>query len=168
MGAVAPWLGVVGLLLLAGCNGTEMVAKFTNPQEQAVAKRYFAALHDKRFDEIEKVADTSIAGPALHASLEQMSALIPAGEPTGVTLVGAHRNIQAAAGETVNLTYEYAYPGKWILTNLALKTQNGAKSIVGISVVPQPMSVEDASRFGLRGKSPLSTWCWRWRSAFRC
>lgn len=36
------WSGLAGLLLLlAACTSSDMVAKFTNPQEQAVAKRYF-------------------------------------------------------------------------------------------------------------------------------
>jgi hypothetical protein len=142
------------LAMLAGCNQADMMQKFASPADQALAKSYIDLLRQQRFEDIEKAADPSIAGPVLHDTLVQMAALIPTGEPSTITLVGAHR-MKVDASSTVNLTFEYGFSGKWILTNVALKDQGGKITIVGFSVVPQPASLEEQNRFTLAGKTPF-------------
>lgn len=139
-------------IMLAGCNQADMIQKFASPADQALAKSYIDLLRQQRFEDIEKAADPSIAGPALRDALVQMAALIPAGEPSTITLVGAHR-MKTDASSTVNLTFEYGFSGKWILTNVAVKDQGGKSTIVGLSAVPQPASLEEQNRFTLAGKT---------------
>ena len=141
-------------VMLAGCNQADMIQKFASPADQALAKSYIDLLRQQRFEDIEKAADPSIAGPALHDTLVQMAAFIPAGEPSTIKLVGAHQ-LKADASSTVNLTFEYGFSGKWILTNVAVKDQAGKITIVGFSVVPQPTSLEEQNRFTLAGKTPF-------------
>ena len=141
-------------VMLAGCNQADMIQKFASPADQALAKSYIDFLRQHRFEDIEKAADPSIAGPALHDTLVQMAAFIPDGEPSTITLIGAHR-MKADASSTVNLTFEYGFSGKWILTNVAIKDQRGKITIVGFSVVPQPASLEEQNRFTLTGKTPF-------------
>lgn len=141
------------LLALIGCSQSAMLQKFTSPEEQALARNYIELLHQQRFDEIEKVTDSSIATPALHDTLVKMAALIPPGEPTSVTLVGAHRAIMGNA-TTVNLTFEYGFSGKWLLANVATKRQGAYTTIVGLNVVVQSKSLAEQNKFTLSGKSP--------------
>lgn len=141
------------LLALAGCNQADMIKKFASPEDQALAKSYIDLLRQQRFEDIEKAADPSIAGPALHDTLVKMASFIPTGEPSVITLVGAHR-MNANDSSTVNLTFEYGFSGKWILTNVAVKNHGGKATIVSFSVYPQHASLEDQNRFTLTGKTP--------------
>jgi hypothetical protein len=92
----------------------------------------------------------------LDQTLTQMAKLFPSGEPTSVTLVGAHSftNI-SAKWSTINLTYEFRFGGKWVLTNVALKKQNGIATIIGFNVTPESASLAAQNKFSLRGKSVL-------------
>jgi hypothetical protein len=83
-----------------------------------------------------------------------MAALFPAGEPTSLTLVGA-QSFSGPEWSTINLTYEFGFAGKWLLTNVALKKQHGKSTIVGFHVYPQPASLEAQNRFSLAGKSAV-------------
>jgi hypothetical protein len=142
------------LFTLAGCNQQELIHKFTSPKEEALAKGYIDQLRKKQLEGIEAAADPSIASDKLHGTLLEMAALIPLGEPTSVTLVGAHRNYSNGVW-LVNLTYEYGKSGKWMLINVALKNPDERATIAGFNVIPQPVSIEESTRFTLVGKSPL-------------
>lgn len=132
-----------------------MMEGLCTPAERATAMSYIDLLRKKSYDPIEKAFDPKLAVPALHDTLVQMNAFFPAGEPTAVKLVGVHRMNKVGESEILNLTYEFAFSGKWILSNVALQDQAGLRRIVGMSVVPQQGSVEEAGRFSLTGKSPL-------------
>lgn len=142
------------LLALVGCNQADMIQKFASPADQTLAKSYIDLLRQQRFEDIEKAADPSIAGPALHDALVQMAAFIPAGEPSTIMLVGAHR-MNRDDSSTVNLTFEYGFSGKWILTSVAVRNHGGKATIVGFSVVPQPASLKQQNRFTLTKKTPI-------------
>jgi hypothetical protein len=142
------------LLALVGCNQADMLQKFATPADQTLAKSYIDLLRQQRLDDIEKAADPSIAGPRLHGMLAQMAAFMPAGEPTSITLVGAHRSVTDDA-TTVNLTFEYEFSGKWVLTNVAVKHVGNSASVVGFSVIPQSKPLAEQNRFTLTGKTPL-------------
>ncbi len=152
------------LLLFAGCSQSDLVQKFASPEDQALAKSYIDLLRQHRFEDIEKVADSSIGGASLHNTLVKMAALIPPGEPTSVTLVGAHRSsvnlvgahrMNIADSSTVNLTFEYGFSGKWLVINVAVKRQGGSTTIVGFRVIPQPASLEEQNKFTLIGKTQI-------------
>jgi hypothetical protein len=140
------------LLALAACNQADLLQKFASPADQALARSYIDHLRQGRMNEIEKAADPSIVDETLQGTLVKMADLIPLGEPTSVSLVGAHR-MNTAESSTINLTFEYGFSGKWILTNVALKTQGGNTTVVGFSVVPQAASLEEQNKFTLGGKT---------------
>lgn len=142
------------MLVLAGCNQADMLQKFASPADQIMAKSYIDLLRQQRFEDIEKAADPSIAGPSLHDTLVKMATFIPSGEPSTITLVGAHQ-MNTDDSLTVNLTYEYGFSGKWILTNVVIKNHGGKTTIVGFSVIPQRASIQEQNRFTLAGKAPI-------------
>lgn len=142
----------VFLLALAGCNQADMLQKFASPADQALAKSYIDLLRQQRFEDIEKAADPSISGASLHATLVKMANFIPTGEPSTITLVGAHR-MNANDSSTINLTFEYGFSDKWILTNVAVKNQGDKTTIVGFSVIPQSASLQEQNKFTLTGKT---------------
>jgi hypothetical protein len=140
------------LVALGACSQQNMLQKFASPAEQSAARHYIDLLRQGRYEVIEAAMDPTIGGPSLHVTLVSMAALIPAGEPTSVTLVGANR-MKASGSETVNLTFEYNFSGKWILANVATKRDSGPTTIVGFHIYPQSESLEQQSKFVLGGKS---------------
>jgi hypothetical protein len=100
------------------------------------------------------VMDPSISGPSIRQTLVGMSAAIPASKPTSVTLIGAQR-FKSADYSTINLSFEYQYPTKWLVTNVALKQQGNTRTIIGFHVHEQSTSLEEMNRFRLAGRTPL-------------
>jgi hypothetical protein len=145
---------LLSLFLLASCSREQLIQKFSSPEDQATARAYIDQLRAHEFDGIEKAADPSIGGPNLRPTLEKMSRVIPVGEPTSVKVVGAELTRDSGAS-TVNTTFEFDFTGKLFLINVAVKTKNGAQSIVGFRVAPEGQSLDAQNRFGLSGKSPL-------------
>lgn len=142
------------LFALVGCSKQDMLQKFAPPADQAAARHYIDSLRQRRYQEIEQAADPSIAGPSVHATLVKMADLIPAGEPTSVTLIGAQQ-VNPGDSSTINLSYEYNFSGTWLLANVAIKKQGGRSTIVGLNVYPQPSSLEQRNKFTLSGKNLL-------------
>jgi hypothetical protein len=128
--------------------------KLASPNEQATARAYIDQLRSRDFAGIEKAADTTIAGPALDATLGKMVDLIPGGAPTSVKLVGAQRSSMSDV-TTLNLNFEYQFPDRWIVANVATKSKEGVTTIIGFHVYPKSSSLESANRFTLSGKSVL-------------
>jgi hypothetical protein len=140
------------LIALIACSQQDLLQTFASPAEQSDARHYIDLLRQQRYEAIEEAMDPSIGGPSLHGTLVSMAALVPAGEPTSVTLVGANR-MNASGSETVNLTFEYNFSGKWIVANVAVKRNGSNTTIVGFHIYPQPNSLEQQNRFTLGGKS---------------
>ena len=140
---------LISLSLIAAYNQEEMLQKFTSRAEQATAKKYIDQLRSRDFAEIEKAAAPSITSASLESTLTQMATLMPAGPPISVQLVGVHRDTSTSDGVKVNLTYEYHYPDRWVLANVATRTKNGETSIVGLYVRPEATSLESQNRFTL-------------------
>jgi hypothetical protein len=156
MGRIALRLSILGAAIaLAACDQQAMLEKIVSPAEQVTAKTFIDQLRHHDFGEIEKAADASIAGPSLDSTLDKMAALMPPGPPISVTLVGAHRLSSTAAGSIVNLTFEYHFPERYVIANLATKLKNGQLSIVGFHVYPERESLETQNRFKWAGKSAL-------------
>jgi hypothetical protein len=142
---------LLSLVLVVSCSREQLLQKFSSAEDQATARGYIDQLRAHHFDEIERAADQSIKSPTLRATLEQMSALIPAGEPASVKVVGAQA-FRASGATSVNTTFEFDFAGKWFLINVAVKAKDGAKTIVGFRVVPEARSLDDQNRFSLSGK----------------
>src|SRR5882762_9542225 len=103
---------LLSLVLVVGCDREQLLQKFSSPQDQATARTYIDLLRAHDFDGIEKASDQSIKSPTLRATLQQMSALIPAGAPMSAKVVGAQR-FQGSGASTVNTTFEFDFGGKW-------------------------------------------------------
>ena len=135
-----------------------MMKMITPPEDEAVAKNYIAFLRQGQFDQIRKDLDPKMADAFDRATFEKMRALIPAGEPTSVKVVGAYTNVSKFTGSEsireVNLTFEYQFPGKWLLINVATRKQSDVATIIGFRVQPLSDSMENVNKFTLAGKSP--------------
>lgn len=140
------------LLFVSACSQADMLEKFIPKQEDANARAYIQELQDRRLDNIEEHLDSSIKTPSVHATLEKMSSFFPSDSLKSIKPVGAHTFTNNGVKE-VNLTYEFEYPSKWLLVNVATRSKDGKTSIIGFNVVPQADSLENINKFSLTGKS---------------
>jgi len=147
-------LAFLGILAVA-CSQEEWMRKVAPQEQQDIARAYIEKLRNHEFADIEKAADPSIAGALQGGTLEKMAALIPAGVPTSVKLVGANQFSSKADGTTLNLTYEFQFGDKFMLINVARKTKDGTETIVGFRVNLLSASLEAQNRFTLSNKSAL-------------
>lgn len=145
---------LLAAVLLAACSKQTMINYFSSPQDQANAQKVIAQLRQGDLDAIEKTLDPGIKDASTRRMLITMASLIPEGKPLSVKVVGADKHIMDS-GTTVNTTFEYQFPDKWLLINVAFRQDKGARTIVGFSVKPLAQSLEDENKFTLSGKSPL-------------
>jgi uncharacterized lipoprotein YehR (DUF1307 family) len=153
--AASTILILTAIHVLAGCNQQAMLEKFTSPAEQATAKAFIDQLRHHDFDPIKKAMDASLAGTSLDDTLDRMAALMPPDPPVSVTLIGAQRFSSTAAGTTVNLTYEYRFADRYVITNVETKLKDAQLSIVGFNVYPETESIESRNAFKWSGRSAL-------------
>lgn len=145
---------LIPLLLLTGCNPVQLMEKMVPKEDDVVAKNYITNLRSRDFESIEKVFDPSIKVDDLHGTLIKMAELIPSGEPSSIKLVGVNIN-RTPKLSTTNLSYEYEFPGKWLVINVAIQKREGISTIIGFHVYPLSDSLENQNRFTLSGKSIL-------------
>lgn len=131
-----------------------MLHLFASPEDEKVARSYIDQLRHRHFEGIEAAIDQSLAGPSLHETLIKMAGLFPSDDPRSVKLVGMN-SFHGARTSKINLTYEYEFPDKWLLINVAVSKRDGKTTIVGFNVQPQSHSLEARNKFTLSGKSAL-------------
>lgn len=147
-------LGLLCLLLVAGCDESRMIAAFSSPADEKVAAHYIELLRNHDYGAIERDLDPSIKAPGVHDALVAMASLVPAKPPLSVKVVGV-RTSDGAGVHSSNYTYEYEYPDKWLLINAAVKREGAAQTIIGLNVKPIDSSLEAINRFSLAGRSAL-------------
>jgi len=153
---------VVGLALtmgvLSACDQASLMAKMAESEDAAIARDYINQIRTGKYDSIEKNLDASVKPPNVHELLVAMGGQFPPQEPISVKLVGAHVSNASMSGKTssrTNFMYEYQFPDRWLLANVATEKKDGAITIVGFNVAPSSDSLENINRFTLNGKGPL-------------
>lgn len=146
-------IGVSVLMILSGCGDpASQIKKFTPPEDEAIAKNYIDLLRQNKFEPIEKDLDPSIKSDFTQDTLVKMSAVIPAQDPISVKVIGAH-SFKGSNLSKINLTFEYEFPSKWLLINVATQKRDGVSTIIGFYVYPLSDSLENLNKFTLKGKS---------------
>ena len=153
-------IGVSLLIIFTGCNQDSLkkslIKKFASPEDEAIATNYIALLQQNKLERIENDLDASIKTADIHDTLAKMSAMIPPQDPVSVKVVGAWQNTNIKPDfHTINLTFEYQFPSKWLLINVATKKKDGVSTIIGFNVYPLSDSLENLNKFTLAGKNFL-------------
>jgi hypothetical protein len=150
--------------LLAGCDTQQIIEKFAPPEDVAAAKDYVRLLRERKFDELEKLISPEVKNKAgIRQAMADMADQFPPGEPKSIKLVGAHFNAKfnvdnKSGSESVvrqDISMEYEFPDRWLLVQIVTDKTDAGKSIYGFRVNPIADSLENTSRFSLKGKSAL-------------
>jgi len=145
---------VLLLVLLFACTRGSMMKAMASPEDEQVAKGYIELLRQNDLERIERDTDPSIRSANIHDTLAKMAGLIPAQDPQSVKVVGSN-TLRGPDFYKTNITFEYQFPGQWLLINVAIQKKGGMSTIVGFNVDPIPDSLENINRFTLSGKSTL-------------
>ncbi len=146
--------GILLLALLVGCSQADMMKALVPPADEQTATHYIDLLRQHQFDPIEKDIDPSIRPPNMHEVLVQMAAEMPSQDPVSVKVVGFNRSILNGVSSN-NVTFEYQYPDRWLMANVAIKKANGVSTIIGLNVKTLPQSLEASNQFTLGGKTMI-------------
>jgi hypothetical protein len=139
---------------LVGCDQAILMKKFTPPEEESIARGYVELLQQGKFDQIEHDLDSSLRDSNIRNTLSKMAAFFPAESLQSVKVVGAYiyRDQQSSK---VNITFEYQFPDKWLLVNVATQKNGDVRTVTGFNVTPIADSLENLNKFTLVGKSAL-------------
>jgi hypothetical protein len=145
------------LIILPGCapaDPASQIKRFTPPEDEAMATNYIALLRQNKFDRIQNDLDLSIKNALTQDTLVKMAKAIPPQDPVSVKVIGAQQ-VRDPGIYKINLSFEYQFPSKWLLINVATQKKDGVSTIIGFNVYPLSDSLENLNRFTLAGKNFL-------------
>lgn len=150
------WLGGIAFCaFLVGCDSATLVKKWTPPENESTARRYVDLLQQGKLDQITRDLDPSLWGePNAQDTFAKMAAIVPAGIPESVKVVGVHIS-QGPGYSTTGITLEYQFPRKWLLLEVVTKKEGNVSTVVGFHVTPLSDSLENLNKFTLVGKSAV-------------
>jgi hypothetical protein len=158
IGSLASTTCLAVMLGVSGCDQASLMNKLASSEDATIAQNYINSLRAGKYELIEKDLDASMKPPNVRQVLVGMEAMFPRQEPISVKVVGAQVFDAWVNGKTsskANFTFEYQFPAKWLLANVATQKQDGGFSIVGFNVTPIADSLENINRFRLGGKGAL-------------
>jgi hypothetical protein len=141
------------LLLTAGCTGRSLFGGAPPAEDVEFAKGYLALFSSRSFPAMEMGMDPSLKDPKIRQKLLQMASLFPPGEPSSVRLIGSNFN-RSGNTTTSSLSFQYEYPGRWILADVVVERQGQAPVVKGVHVQPLRDSLDRINRFTFAGKGP--------------
>lgn len=146
------------LLALTAClpQGTP---KFPEGPDVDFGKSLFSALQAGDTATIRSKMDPKVLATATPAVFSQMAALFPQTPPRSV--IAADLNIVRFVGNKdvtrrVNVVLQYEFDGMWLLGNVGWRENKSGNTIIEtMHVQPLAISLQEANRFDLAGKSFL-------------
>jgi hypothetical protein len=147
------WGVLLLLALTAGCTRLALFQRQAPAEDVDFAKRYLALFQSRSYPAIEMGMDPSLKDPQIRMKLLQMASVFPAGEPTSVTLVGS-KTSRSGNTSTSNLSFQYEYPGRWILADVVVERKGQAPVVKGVHIEPLRDSLDRVNRITLAGKGP--------------
>jgi hypothetical protein len=144
---------VLIILLLAGCDQQAWFSKFIPAEEVAYAQRFIALLSARDFASAERQLEPSLLTPIARRQLQHVAVQFPQEAQPEIQVVGAH-TMRSSQGEDFNLTFQYAYPDKWLVANVVLQKRGGNLQVAGVHVNLLPDSLQNLNAFTFVGKGP--------------
>lgn len=151
-------LALVGILA-AACSQQDMLDKIAPQAESAYAQKVIAELRAGDYASVAQALAPQLRMPSIDKHLPKLAGLFPKGTPKTVKLVGAHTLSMSRAGGPLKtqyeLTYEYEFPGSWVVAKLVLAKEQDHLEVIGIHIQPLARSLEETNAFTLAGKGAL-------------
>ena len=145
---------LVNTVFLAGCDQQAAFDRLVPQDEAAYAEHYLSRLVEGDIEQVEAGLNPQIVSPAISAELATLSESFPKSRPTSVKLVGSHTETLAGTWRA-QFTFEYEYPGQWLLAGVTMHREGPELFVDGINVEHAADSVANTHRFTLDRKAPV-------------
>jgi len=139
-------------LLLAACDQKAWFEKLIPKEPEAFSRQYLVLLQTRQLDSVEAQIDPKLKSADMRLRLEKMAGMFPESAPISVQTVGAETFATPQATDS-NLTFQFQYPEKWLLANVATRKSGGQILVIGLNVYPLADSLEKLNAFTLTGKT---------------
>jgi len=137
------------LVFLAACSPGAMMEKIANPEKTKIAREYLQRLMDGDATLTNELEPKLRTGNEVEL-MKNMRALIPPGTPTSTELVG-YQAFYTSGQSTYNVTFQFGYPGKWIVANAAWReSPNKPRELTGMRVTPLEHSLQATNAFSFQ------------------
>jgi hypothetical protein len=148
-GATLPALLVVFLAVAALADDTP---NSRLSDDIALTKATIASLAAKDFAAVRDRLDPAM-GQVSDETLGKMSDLIGAGEPTSIETIWSTETHNAQTGDGISrILLEYALTGKWVVVDVAVRTQAASKQFPRLFLTSNAMPLRQLNAFHLFGK----------------
>lgn len=141
------------LMMLGGCDRQADFDRLVPREEAAFARESLERLAAQDFAWVEARLSPELRNAAIRGELHALARVFPSGTPETTTLVGS----QTDAGPDywrARFTFEYAYPGTWLLAGVALHRDGQALLVDGINVEREAKSVAERHAVDLEDLTP--------------
>jgi hypothetical protein len=149
---IRPLAGLLMVLALTtGCAGS---AWFRNPapaEDVDFARRYLALFQSRSWPAIEMAMDPSLKDPQMRTKVMQMASLFPPAEPLSAPLI-AWNVKRSDKTITSSLSFEYEFPGRWVLANVVVERSGQASVVKSVQINALRESLATVNRVSLTGK----------------
>ena len=142
------------VLLFYGYSHEKWINKISTEKDRETADLLYQALKEKNWDYIESISSDSVLRDDFRAQLDEISLLIPAQEFIRREIVGAQR-YEMGTVSNIALNIEYEFEGDFLLMNVAFYDDGSSHKLMGLNVQALKMSLREANRLTLSGKSLL-------------
>lgn len=146
-------------ILAAACSQQDMIDKITPQAESAYAQKVIAELRAGDYASVRQALAPQLRTPGIDEHLPKLAALFPKGAPKTVKVVGSYTLSMSRQGGPLKtqyqLTYEYEFPGSWVVANIVLAKERDQLAVTGIHIQPLAHSLEETNAFTLAGKGAL-------------
>lgn len=150
------WLILPLVLALAACSPKGLIEKFANPEKVKIARDYIDRLIAGDFEGLAAELDPALRNGKEIEQLKVMQSLIPKGTPTVTELVGYYVHYNTSGQTRYNVSHQFHYEGKWIVTNTVWGEKTGTvREILSMTVTPLAMSLQELNAFSFRQAGPL-------------
>jgi hypothetical protein len=129
------WAFVLIRALSAGCARLPLFKEKAPAADVEFAKQYLALFATRSYPAMEMGMDPAVKDPQIRPKLMQMASLFPPGEPTSVTVI-ASMTSRSGNMSTSNLSFQYEYPGRWLLADVVVERKGQAPMVRGVHVQP--------------------------------
>jgi len=147
-------IGLAGLALLAAsCSPYQVLDDAASSPAGLFAKESVALLLSNDLATLSRRFTPDVAPSATPEALARIRTEIPAGEASGPRIVG-FESFRSGQVRRATFTYEYAFPGEYLLALVVVDSSGPAPLIAGLHVKRMPDSLARLNAFRLDGKSP--------------
>lgn len=140
----------LAVLLMAGCNPSNLIEKFADAEKLAVARAYFQRLMDGDHAALTTEMDASLRSGNELRQFKAMRDLIPPGLAAITEVIGYHVNYASGAA-TYSVTYQFGYRDKWIVANVIWRESTGTpRVLMGMHITPLAQSLQEINAFNFK------------------